>query len=74
MREEDALEKGLAAHSSVLAWKIAWTEEPGRLQATRSHRESDTTEQLNDSNNLNISFLSDSSSRLVSSDFRSHSK
>ena len=45
MREEDALEKGLAAHSSVLAWKIAWTEEPGRLQSMWS-KELDTTEQL----------------------------
>ena len=37
-QEKDALEKGLAAHSSILAWKIPWTEEPGRLQATRSQR------------------------------------
>ena len=29
---EDALEKGTAAHSSILAWKIPWTEEPGRQQ------------------------------------------
>ena len=28
---EDPLEKGMATHSSVLAWRIAWTEEPGRL-------------------------------------------
>ena len=28
---EDPLEKGLATHSSVLAWRIPWTEEPGRL-------------------------------------------
>ena len=28
---EDALEKGKATHSSVLAWEIPWTEEPGRL-------------------------------------------
>ena len=28
---EDPLEKGMAAHSSALAWKIPWTEEPGRL-------------------------------------------
>ena len=28
---EDALEKGMAIHSSILAWKILWTEEPGRL-------------------------------------------
>ena len=29
---EDPLEKGLAVHSSMLAWRISWTEEPGRLQ------------------------------------------
>ena len=31
--QEDPLEKQMATHSSVLAWKIAWTEEPGRLQS-----------------------------------------
>ena len=30
---EDALEKGMATHSSTLAWKIPWTEEAGRLQS-----------------------------------------
>ena len=30
---EDALEKEMASHSSILAWKIPWTEEPGRLQS-----------------------------------------
>ena len=29
---EDTLEKEMATHSSILAWKIPWTEEPGRLQ------------------------------------------
>ena len=29
--QEDPLEKGLATHSSILAWRIPWTEEPGRL-------------------------------------------
>ena len=29
---EDPLEKGMATHSSILAWRIPWTEEPGRLQ------------------------------------------
>ena len=42
---EDLLEKEMAPHSSILAWKIPWTEEPGRLQSTGSH-ESDTTERL----------------------------
>ena len=33
---EDPLEKERAAHSSILAWEIPWTEEPGRLQSTGS--------------------------------------
>ena len=32
---EDPLEKGRATHSSILAWEIPWTEEPGRLQRVR---------------------------------------
>ena len=35
---EDLLEKGMATHSSTLAWKIPWTEEPDRLQSTGSQR------------------------------------
>ena len=31
---EDPLEKGMATHSSILAWRIPWTEEPGAWQAT----------------------------------------
>ena len=31
--QEDPLEKGMANHSSILAWKIPWTEEPGGLQS-----------------------------------------
>ena len=30
--QEDPLEKGMATHSSILAWRIPWTEEPGGLQ------------------------------------------
>ena len=30
---EDPLEKGMATHSSILTWRISWTEEPGRLQS-----------------------------------------
>jgi len=33
---EDLLEKGTATHSSILAWRIPWTEEPGRLQSMGS--------------------------------------
>ena len=43
---EDLLEKEMATPSSVLAWEIPWTEEPGGLQSTGSH-ESDTAERLN---------------------------
>ena len=35
---EDPLEKGTATHCSILAWRIPWTEKPGRLQSMRSHR------------------------------------
>ena len=36
--EEDLLEKEMATHSSTLAWKIPWMEEPGRVQFTGSQR------------------------------------
>ena len=35
---EDSLEKGMATHSSILAWRIFWTEEPGGLRSMRSQR------------------------------------
>ena len=35
---EDALEEGMATHSSNLAWRLLWTEEPCRLQSIGSHR------------------------------------
>ena len=40
--QEDLLEKGMATHSSILAWRISWTEEPGGLQSMES-QESDIT-------------------------------
>ena len=49
---EDNLEEGMATHSSILAWRIPWTEEPGGLQlhvgdqTTWGFKESDMTEQL----------------------------
>ena len=43
--QEDPLEKEMATHSSILAWRIPWTEELGGLQST-GHKESDTTERL----------------------------
>ena len=36
--QEDPLEKKMATHSSILAWRIPWMEEPGRLQSTGSQR------------------------------------
>ena len=36
--QEDPLEKEMATHSSTIAWKISWTEEPGRLQSMGSQR------------------------------------
>ena len=35
---EDPLEEEMATHSSILAWKFSWTEEPGRLQSMESQR------------------------------------
>ena len=45
LARENPLEKAVAIHSSVLAWRIPWTEEPGGLQSM-GHKESDTTEGL----------------------------
>ena len=36
--QEDTLKKGMATHSSILAWRIPWTEEPGGLQSMGSQR------------------------------------
>ena len=48
LRREDPLEEEMTTHSSVLAWTIPWTEEPGRLHtySPRGHKESDPTERL----------------------------
>ena len=35
---EDTLEKGMDTHSSIIAWRIPWLEEPGRLQSMESQR------------------------------------
>ena len=43
---EDPLQKGMATHSSILAWRIPWTEEPGRAYSSWSCKELYTTEQL----------------------------
>ena len=36
--QDDPLEQGMATHSSILAWSIPWTEEPGGLESMGSHR------------------------------------
>ena len=38
MVQEDSLEEGMATHSSILTWRIPWTEEPGGLQSMGSQR------------------------------------
>ena len=50
---EDPLEKGRASHSSILAWRIPWTEDSGRLQSIWGRKELDTTERLS----LSLSFF-----------------
>ena len=54
--QEDPLEKEMATHSSMLAWEIPWTVEPGRLQTKRLRRRGKNTQKkkgLNDSDNHN---------------------
>ena len=50
MDRKDPLEKEMVIHSSILAWRIPWTEEPGGLKS-RGRKELDKTEQLNNKNN-----------------------
>ena len=47
LSQEDPLEKEMVTHSSILAWKIPWTEEPGGLSAW-GRKESGVTERLTD--------------------------
>ena len=43
--QKETLERGMATHSNILAWRITWIEEPGGLQSM-GRKELDTTEQL----------------------------
>ena len=52
---EESLEKGMVTHSTILAWRIPWTEEPVRLQSM-GLKESDTTKQLSLSNKCYFPF------------------
>ena len=53
---ENALEREMATHPSILVWAIPWTEEPDRLQSMVS-QESDMTEQLDNNNNVEMNSL-----------------
>ena len=44
--QEDPLEEGMATHSSILAWRIPWTEEPGGLQSKRVAKSQPELKQL----------------------------
>ena len=59
---EDPLEEGMATHSSILAWRIPWTEEPGRLQPTGLQRVG------HDRSNLARSILMNPSEQFVNID------
>ena len=50
---EDHLKEEMATHSSILAWRITWTEEPGRLQSLGVTKESDVTERMSTHNTPN---------------------
>ena len=50
--QEDPLEKEMATHSSILAWKIPWTEEPSGLQSTGSQRVGHNSSDLACTHNL----------------------
>ena len=53
--QEDPLEKEMVTHSSILAWRIPWTEEPGGLQSTGSQR---VGHDLSDFTNTILLFIS----------------
>ena len=53
---EDSLEKGKAIHSNILAWRIPWTEGPGRLQSM-GPKELDTTERLSHFHFNSLTFI-----------------
>ena len=55
--QEDPLEKGMATHSSILAWKIPWTEEPGGMQSMGMQTESETTGLLSMYTRVCITFV-----------------
>ena len=46
LSQEEPLEKGMATHSSIVAWRIPWTEEPGGLQSTECRKSQTGLKQL----------------------------
>ena len=50
--QEDPMGKEIATHSSIIAWKIPWAKEPGRLLSMEVQKQSNTTYQLNNSNKI----------------------
>ena len=54
---QEDLEKEMATHSSILAWRIPWKEKPGGLQSMGLKKESDMTEQLNHNRRMYHSFI-----------------
>ena len=54
---DDPSENRVATHSSIVAWRIPWTEEPGGLQSMGSRKQSDVTEQLTHTHPLISYFL-----------------
>ena len=57
MSQEDSLEEGMATHSTILAWRIPWTEEPGGLYSPWGRKELDMTEQLSTAQSSTVSSL-----------------
>ena len=65
--QEDPLQKEMATHSSIIAWEIPWTEEPGGA-TVREMAKSDTTEQPNDNNEYHHHWWAEGQSYLMFSD------
>ena len=55
--QENPLEKEMATHSSIPAWKISWTEEPGGLYSPWGRKESDTTEHKHTQTHANLTLI-----------------
>ena len=53
--QEEPLEENMAAHSSILAWRISWMEEPGGLQSVASQRVEHDWARTDDTNKINSS-------------------